>query len=1271
MIVSPTSSISFRTAALSLLMLAPLGLANADPIAKVAPLAVSPRDVAEAPDDVFDEVASGLFVIGVDEKIYLEAHPEHGITLGGATWQLVGVPSGSAAALSAPDGTLVTLVPDVAGVYLVELTPLDESVQPTEPVVARVYAGKWVGAGVFNTHGTPDDTIPHCGNSCCHSESTVPRLNVVDDWLGTHHSNSLQEHLGGQNSAYFSTSCLPCHTLGFKETAVNGGFDDIADDIVYDLSNIPTLVADAFNNNVDNWPQLPAELQSHASIQCESCHGPGSNHMGNITEEDHGIGGVSLSPNACAQCHESERPGSGFYQWNTSTHPITAELSEGHVADSDTCRICHTGEGFVYGRVMNQPIPQLPTHDYSSVTCATCHDPHGSPNEHQLRVVGDFVLPSGVTVHDPGMGGTCVRCHNSRISDPEATASSSTRGAHYGTVGDMLAGAGAVDFGLPYVGNSAHSTIVEDLCVTCHMAESPEGGEELVGEHTYRMRAENPSKNGGDILNVENACGECHNELDTYDREARGDYDGDGTLEGIQAEVRGLLDVVQAAILANMTGTSVSSSTGKISISSGNFANLTPDQKRAMYNFNFVIVDGSLGIHNTSYTVQILQRSYYGATGHTILDDYPNMDLRGPVQVSMVPTPVPTPTPIPTATPIPTPVPEYLATVNLMGASPRDVALDQTGLIDEAATGLRNVGIGEKVYLHANKVDESVTGYTWSILSKPANSVATLSDTTGESITFRPDVKGAYLIRLTPQTTAKIIDVYDQRIYAAEWAGVGVFDTHADPNPIAPQCGTGFCHGGNNGDPDLNVLDQWLTSDHADKLQKHLRGENGDHYGTYCLECHTVGFNQNPLAVNNGFDDIASNLGYDLQNIVDLVADAATNNVDNFPQLPAGLQDHASIQCESCHGAGSLHPANLTASDKGIDGANLDVASCARCHESSRPGSGFYQWTNSSHPVTAELSEGHVAESDSCRVCHTGEGFIAARVNNEPIPQMPKEEYHGVTCSVCHDPHGSDEVHQLRVAGDFQLPSGAMAYGSGAGGICARCHNSRIDDPEVKALTSSRGAHHGPQSDVLLGSSGVSFGLPFADNSPHGVVVVDSCAHCHMAESPEGTDLVGGHTYAMRAEGAEKNGGDIINAVNACGSCHIGLDTYDYPAEGDYDGDGTIEGTQTEVAGLFDMLRAGILANYTGASDNDGNISMSSSNFNNLNDDQKRALYNFRMLWEDGSMGIHNTAYTVQLLQRSYFGVFGHPITDDYPDMYLRGPVQEIVDNAGEGWTIF
>ncbi|NQU44277.1 hypothetical protein HQ520_13390, partial [bacterium] len=1025
-----------------------------------------------------------------------------------------------------------------------------------------------------------------------------------------------------------------------------------------------------------NYPLLPDPLKERASIQCESCHGAGSQHLPHLSLEGRGIAGADLAVNACAQCHDSA---SGyqqkFYQWEASAH---TELVEGHASESASCAKCHTGEGFVAVRAKGEPAQAY--EDPHAITCATCHDPHYSDNAYQLRVAGDFTFDSGQASENAGLGGLCMNCHNSRVSDPEVTAAASFRGSHHGPQGDMLLGINGVGFDLPFEPNSWHSGNIEEACVGCHMTEPSGSGSTppKVGGHTFGMRDDNgtPDDPSDDMFNTENACGECHGPLASYDRGSWGDYDGNGDFEGVQTEIHGLFDILREGILTTMAGTEVDEESGRIGIDEGDFANLTPEQKRAMYNFNFVWEDGSFGIHNTAYAVQLLQRAYEGIFGRPISEDYPRMSLRGPITE-------------PAAEPATGP--GALADIEVLAVSPRQVALSGQPVFDEVSSGLNVVGVGQKVYMRANpRVTQGISGYQWAARMQFGDEVAVNVDPATGVATMRPPEVGKYRVFVTPvdgsmQPTTSTV----QLVFASSFAGSGLLNV-PPRTPRLPECSTGFCHGGNNADERLGVASEWVQSRHASKLQTHLDGSYGSHYDESCLPCHTTGFDEHPEAVNNGFDDIADNLGYDLAQIPELVEDAAATGMDHFPDLPMALQSKASVQCESCHGPGAHHPLNITEEGAAIAVANLDPKQCAQCHDSASGfQQGFYQWQFSAHTRTNLSGEGHVGRS-SCAVCHFGEGFVNAQVNGQPAGEFEDFE-HGnpVTCATCHDPHFTENHAQLRLVGAATLPSGDVVdeTNSGAGGLCMRCHNSRVADVQDTALNSFRGPHHGPQADMWKGVNGAELGLPVEPSSFHSTGylsfpgVPDSCVFCHMADPPVSgpgqitPPFVGSHTYSMRDErgtpGFEDD--DMLNVDNTCNMCHADLEDYDRRSWADYDGDGVLEGTQSEVEGLFDLLRPRILATMPGTSvdSETGVIGVSSGDFGNLEDEQKLTLYNYNFCWEDGSFGIHNTAYTVQLLQRSVTAVYGVSIEDLRPDVTLRGPVPPTPVTASEGWLYY
>jgi hypothetical protein len=130
----------------------------------------------------------------------------------------------------------------------------------------------------------------------------------------------------------------------------------------------------------------------------------------------------------------------------------------------------------------------------------------------------------------------------------------------------------------------------------------------------------------GDFELAAGNCDRCHAGLDTFDRNVGRDYDGNGTAEGVQTEVSGLVENLYAAIEAADAQDGISRPLGPgapVEVETGLTTSLL---REACWNYNFVVKDGSLGVHNTVYAVQLLQRTYERVTGTSYTDAFPMAD---------------------------------------------------------------------------------------------------------------------------------------------------------------------------------------------------------------------------------------------------------------------------------------------------------------------------------------------------------------------------------------------------------------------------------------------------------------------------------------------------------------------------------------------------------------------------------------------------------------------------------------------------------------------
>ena len=416
------------------------------------------------------------------------------------------------------------------------------------------------------------------------------------------HSSTVKEWENTAHASAFSLIpatdpvCQRCHTTGFDTSVSNGGFDE--------------------NNS-----------KKLKNVQCESCHQAAANFG------PHGPNGkekvfksikfnrtlLALNSEVCGFCHTKTVAGSfskgQFDQWENSSHSKALENIKGKPGTNQACVKCHTVESIYVKDV------ELASAKFG-VECTACHDPHSVKNIFQLLSFGSVTLENKTTVN-ADIAAVCMGCHTDLIEDADVAAESGAAPRY--NQSEMFSGSGGIQYG-ETLENSFHTTDAfkvagndkNEKCITCHMVKTPDEGKpghNTIGEHSFAMRDKDDNINIG-------ACQQCHTTLTTFDRKARGDYDGNGKTEGIQTEIAGLLAILKAAITASGSVTFSSDSFGRDEFIFS--AGATSKEKKAAFNWLFVNDDKSKGIHNTAYAVQLLQKSYKDLTG----TDVPGATIR-------------------------------------------------------------------------------------------------------------------------------------------------------------------------------------------------------------------------------------------------------------------------------------------------------------------------------------------------------------------------------------------------------------------------------------------------------------------------------------------------------------------------------------------------------------------------------------------------------------------------------------------------------------------
>ena len=335
----------------------------------------------------------------------------------------------------------------------------------------------------------------------------------------------------------------------------------------------------------------------------------------------------------------------------------------------------------------------------------------------------------------------------------------------------------------------------------------------------------------------------------------------------------------------------------------------------------------------------------------------------------------------------------------------------------------------------------------------------------------------------------------------------------------------------------------------------------------------------------------------------------------------------------------------------GIDGLDTSAAACISCHPNSHRDPIIEAYASSVHGTGSSYA--YAGTRESCAACHNNEGFIdyietgAVAVGGYGVANR-------LTCTGCHSSHRSFDFEtdgndyavrtldgvDLRVfAENDALPDYTIDYGD-ASNLCANCHQPRRGTPTVadypgKYLQTSGhwGPHHGPQTALLEGLLGAYTAFTLVEDIPAVQQAThrtgSSCVQCHMGGTSDGSQ---GHTWAP--------------GIAACTSCHETMTQI--PPNG-------IDGLKTEMETLAALLK-NVVGQKISNKDAEGNtvpyylvfeadgvtpveqvgIVIDGHPETGLFDlKDAEAAWNYLLVLEDKSGGIHNPAYARAIIRNS------------------------------------
>ncbi len=260
----------------------------------------------------------------------------------------------------------------------------------------------------------------------------------------------------------------------------------------------PDACADCHDDEVAAFNRTTHSKSWQHGMACEQCHGDVTKHVESKGAEGTIVSTAKLSPQqlseTCLKCHEKtgEQEHSGLSEHARAgvscvtchdVHPTGEQKSKMNAlgksamirgTQTELCFSCHKATEADFSKITHHRMKE------GVMNCSSCHNPHGSTNDHQLRAEGKAL---------------CVSCHQDKkgpfIYEHNASSIDGCTACH------------------EQHGSSARNMLKNrdprQLCMSCHTREMNANGATL-GTGTPHSRA-------GLSLQTTGDCTRCHSEI--------------------------------------------------------------------------------------------------------------------------------------------------------------------------------------------------------------------------------------------------------------------------------------------------------------------------------------------------------------------------------------------------------------------------------------------------------------------------------------------------------------------------------------------------------------------------------------------------------------------------------------------------------------------------------------------------------------------------------------------------------------------------------------